>query len=108
MAQMLHEWAMHDLGAYPPDCRAGARANTWRRRRTGKVLPIEAMIIRRLLPAQAFPFSVRLSPNRLSLNHGGRGFRPGVLWPQYLVMAGDSRSPQLCPLKGIPYKPTLA
>src|SRR5215469_8925247 len=41
--------------AYPPDSRAGARAQTpGRRRRTGKVLPIEAMISRRLLPALAF------------------------------------------------------
>src|SRR5262249_30813725 len=46
MAQMLHEWAHARSRPYSPDCRAGARAQTLgRRRRTGKLLPIEAMII---------------------------------------------------------------
>jgi hypothetical protein len=44
MAQMLHEWAMHDLGHIRQIVELVHAQTPGRRWRTGKVLPIEAMI----------------------------------------------------------------
>ena len=44
LEQMMHEWAMHDLGHIPPDRGAGARPQTLGgRRAAGRILPAETL-----------------------------------------------------------------